>query len=86
MKKVESAAPADRETQMASSRSNGHSRPKPRRPNLSHLNEPPDNARWDFSVRLPGSWEGISGKIADTFNDIVAANQQMAQELKRVVR
>ena len=38
----------------------------------------------DFSVRLPGSWIGLSGKIADTFNEIVAANQQMAQELKRV--
>ena len=38
----------------------------------------------DFSVRLPGSWTGLEGKIADTFNDIVAANQQMAQELKRV--
>ena len=38
----------------------------------------------DFSVRLPGAWTGLSGKIADTFNEIVAANQQMAQELKRV--
>jgi len=38
----------------------------------------------DFSVRLPGSWTGLAGKIADTFNSIVAANQQMAQELKRV--
>ena len=38
----------------------------------------------DFSVRLPSSWTGLAGKIADTFNDIVAANQQMAQELKRV--
>src|SRR5579862_9049073 len=38
----------------------------------------------DFSVRLPGSWTGLEGKVADTFNDIVAANQQMAQELKRV--
>jgi len=38
----------------------------------------------DFSVRLPGSWTGLAGKIADTFNEIVAANQQMAQELKRV--
>jgi CheY-like chemotaxis protein/signal transduction histidine kinase/HAMP domain-containing protein len=38
----------------------------------------------DFSVRLPGDWTGIEGKIADTFNEIVAANQQMAQELKRV--
>ncbi len=38
----------------------------------------------DFSVRLPGSWTGLAGKIADTFNSIVAANQQMSQELERV--
>ena len=38
----------------------------------------------DFSVRLPGAWTGLEGKIADTFNEIVAANQQMAHELKRV--
>ena len=38
----------------------------------------------DFSVRLPGHWTGLEGKIADTFNEIVAANQQMAQELRRV--
>ena len=25
----------------------------------------------DFSVRLPGDWAGIDGKIADTFNEIV---------------
>src|SRR5579884_3117384 len=38
----------------------------------------------DFSVRLPGDWTGLDGKIADTFNEIVASNQQMAQELHRV--
>jgi HAMP domain-containing protein/CheY-like chemotaxis protein/signal transduction histidine kinase len=38
----------------------------------------------DFSVRLPGAWTGLPGKIADTFNEIVSANQQMANELKRV--
>src|SRR5918999_1177442 len=38
----------------------------------------------EFSVRLPGHWTGLEGKIADTFNEIVAANQRMAQELKRV--
>jgi len=38
----------------------------------------------DFSARLPGTWTGIPGKIADTFNEIVAANQHMAGELKRV--
>src|ERR1700681_364648 len=38
----------------------------------------------DFSVRLPGYWVGLNGKIADTFNEIVSANQQMARELTRV--
>jgi len=38
----------------------------------------------DFSVRLPVAWTGIGGKIADTFNEIIAANEQMATELKRV--
>jgi HAMP domain-containing protein/signal transduction histidine kinase/DNA-binding response OmpR family regulator len=38
----------------------------------------------DFSVRLPVSWTGLPGKIADSFNEIVAANEQMARELKRV--
>src|SRR5262245_20087213 len=38
----------------------------------------------DFSVRLPGHFTGISGKIADTFNDLVAANGSIAQELERV--
>ena len=38
----------------------------------------------DFSVRLPNSWTGLEGKVADTFNEIVAANQQMAGELKRI--
>lgn len=31
----------------------------------------------------PTTWAGIDGKIADTFN-VVAANQTMAKELKRV--
>ncbi len=38
----------------------------------------------DFSVRLPVAWTGLPGKIADTFNEIVTANEQMASELKRV--
>jgi HAMP domain-containing protein/CheY-like chemotaxis protein/signal transduction histidine kinase len=40
----------------------------------------------DFSVRLPGDWTGLEGKIADTFNEIVAANAKMAGELERVGR
>ncbi|HKQ48877.1 MAG TPA: HAMP domain-containing protein [Phycisphaerae bacterium] len=38
----------------------------------------------DFSVRLPGDWIGLAGKIADTFNSIVATNARMADELERV--
>jgi HAMP domain-containing protein/CheY-like chemotaxis protein/signal transduction histidine kinase len=38
----------------------------------------------DFSVRLPGQQAGLAGKIADVFNEIVAANQRMAQQLERV--
>src|ERR1700759_4126674 len=38
----------------------------------------------DFSVRLPVAWTGLPGKIADNFNEIVSANEQMASELKRV--
>jgi HAMP domain-containing protein/CheY-like chemotaxis protein/signal transduction histidine kinase len=38
----------------------------------------------DFTVQLPGSWSGIDGEIAETFNEIVAANQKIARELQRV--
>ncbi|MGH8503899.1 MAG: HAMP domain-containing protein, partial [Gammaproteobacteria bacterium] len=38
----------------------------------------------DFSVRLPGDRVGLEGKIADTFNEILATNERMARELKRV--
>ncbi|MDX6654888.1 MAG: hypothetical protein QOH18_1666 [Solirubrobacterales bacterium] len=36
----------------------------------------------DFSVRLRSDLAGISGKIADTFNEIVAANERMADQLE----
>jgi len=32
----------------------------------------------DFSVRMTGDHIGIEGKIADTFNEIAAANERMA--------
>ncbi len=38
----------------------------------------------DFSVRLPGHWTGLVGKIADSVNDVVAANEKMAEQLERV--
>src|SRR6187455_1559798 len=38
----------------------------------------------DFSVRMTGEEDGLLGKIADTFNEIVAANQRMAEQIERV--
>src|SRR6202034_2372098 len=38
----------------------------------------------DFSVRMAGDQVGLMGKVADAFNEIVAANQRMARQLERV--
>jgi HAMP domain-containing protein/CheY-like chemotaxis protein/signal transduction histidine kinase len=38
----------------------------------------------DFSVRMAGDQVGIMGKVADTFNEIVAANQRISHQLERV--
>ena len=38
----------------------------------------------DFTIRLPVDLLGLSGKIAETFNDIVEANQRMAEQLEGV--
>ena len=38
----------------------------------------------DFSVRLPNDRTGLAGKIADTFNEIAATNQRMAEQLEHV--
>jgi hypothetical protein len=37
----------------------------------------------DFSVRMPGDAEGITGKIADTLNEIISSNQRLAREMER---
>src|SRR5690349_24537503 len=37
----------------------------------------------DFTVRLAPDLTGLSGKIADAFNDMVSANERMAKELER---
>src|ERR1700741_1554252 len=38
----------------------------------------------DFSVRLGSEHAGLSGKIADVYNEIAASSQRMAQQLERV--
>ena len=37
----------------------------------------------NFNVRLPSDWPSLLGKVADTFNDTVAQNQRMANQLDR---
>jgi HAMP domain-containing protein len=38
----------------------------------------------DFSARMPSDWTGIAGKIADTLNDIIETNEQMAEGITTV--
>ncbi|MDR9810379.1 HAMP domain-containing protein [Rhizobium hidalgonense] len=40
--------------------------------------------RGDFSVRMRSDLTGVTGKIADALNDIIAGNQRMAQQLEHV--
>ena len=71
----------------SSQRNNGHSTAvaEPNAADLSVILASLQTMRaGDFSVRLPGSWTGLAGKVADTFNEIVAVNQQIAHELRRV--
>ena len=37
----------------------------------------------DFSVRMPPDWTGVSGKIADTLNDIIEINEKMTRGISR---
>ena len=43
-----------------------------------------DVKRGDFSARMPAHLNGTAGKIADTVNDIISANQTFGTELARV--
>src|SRR5205823_8618741 len=42
--------------------------------------------RGDFSVRLPDDCTGVAGKIADTFNEVIAKNQRLTLELDGIGR
>src|SRR4051812_37776899 len=35
----------------------------------------------DFSIRLPVDLDGMDGKIADAFNDVIEMNERMSEEL-----
>ncbi len=40
--------------------------------------------RGDSSVRLPEAWTGLSGKVAEAFNEVVELNERTAEELMRL--
>jgi HAMP domain-containing protein/CheY-like chemotaxis protein/signal transduction histidine kinase len=40
----------------------------------------------DFSVRMPSDWTGMSGKIADTLNDIIETKEKMVEAVTEVSR
>jgi HAMP domain-containing protein/signal transduction histidine kinase len=78
---------------MNKSRSTTHTRPKKR---LETKGSELDTGRLlsaltafkrgDFSARLPEDWTGVPGKIADTFNEVIEANERMTRELERIGR
>ncbi|GGY18062.1 response regulator [Massilia dura] len=40
----------------------------------------------DFSARMPSDWSGVSGKIADTLNDIIETNERIVKSVTEVSR
>ena len=42
--------------------------------------------RGDFSVRLPTTWVGLSGKVGDMFNDVMDQLEGMTNEVDRISR
>ena len=38
----------------------------------------------DFTARMPLEWTGVAGKVADSLNDVIIANQTFGSELARV--
>ena len=45
-----------------------------------------DLKKGNAKAQLPPDWTGVFGKVADAFNDVVAENVRMAQELARLSR
>src|SRR5689334_11760393 len=40
----------------------------------------------DFSVRLPLTWTGVSGKVADAFNEVAELMSHQTEDLSRISR
>ncbi len=45
-----------------------------------------DYKKGQFSGRLPSTWTGVMGKMADSMNDILTMSEQRAEEITRVCR
>jgi len=41
-------------------------------------------ARGDFSVKLPTTWDGLDGDIAEAFNEVVGWNARVLKEMERI--
>ncbi len=41
-------------------------------------------ARGDFTVKLPGNWDGIDGDIAEAFNEVVSMDARALLEIDRI--
>ncbi|MCJ0825529.1 HAMP domain-containing protein [Luteimonas sp. 50] len=80
----------DSTTARRRTRSAGVSAPKqpaaaiPADPLLQLLAAMQDANAGDFSVQLPLHWDGIAGKLAASFNEIVSSNRRLAAEIARV--
>jgi HAMP domain-containing protein/CheY-like chemotaxis protein/signal transduction histidine kinase len=81
MSEIESGATPPTPLSVQQRKSNGAGRPDAHQDLLHALQAMRSG---DFSVRMGGDYLGIDGKIADTFNEIIAANERMAQQLERV--
>src|SRR5262249_7774680 len=77
--KTNGPSPTAVPAEMPDSRVNGGASPEL----LDLLNALQSMRVGDFSVRMSGSQVGLLGKIADTFNEIVAANERIAHQQQR---
>ncbi|HYW54691.1 MAG TPA: HAMP domain-containing protein, partial [Dongiaceae bacterium] len=41
-------------------------------------------ARGDFAVKLPTTWSGLDGDIAEAFNEVVGSNGRVLREIERI--
>src|SRR5215469_16007989 len=74
-----------RERRREARKTNGRHRVDEAAVNVSKLLRALQSVRdGDFSVRLASDQTGLAGKVADTFNEIVSANERLAHQLERI--